>query len=359
MTGARSTRALLIGALILGVAADLLFDAPAPSLGAALSALAVLAFTLVRLPAPRVRLLLVLMGVTSLLLVLRSTEALNVFSVAKFVGCGLTAFWLAADGAVVGSRAWDLLRAVRSAVIAFIVGAGRLVARSGDGEATARSTKLSLVLAGAIIALPILAVTATLLAKADPVFGRGLATIVEFISEDFIRHAVVSAVLAGIVAGWLQGVLYPAVKFTESSEPPRFALAAHLPALLGFTVLLAAFLGVQARAAGGIVTRHDAPQSLYPLCAVAQRAEVERHHVATILRQERNLFGAAGQWRGTQVQRATVGCLDADRRQTCRACAHVASPLRQASSSVRSSTSPRCSNVIHCRSESMPSSTGP
>jgi len=251
VTAARSTRTLLVAAIVLGVTAERLLDAPAPSLGFAIAAFAVVAFTFTRVQSTAVRVLLGLMAAAALMLVLRSAEQLNVFSIAMFVGCGLTALWISAEGAVIGARAWDLLRAARSAALTFIVGAGRLVARSGNGEATVKSTRLSLVLGGAIVALPILAAATALLGNADPVFGRGLETIGDFISQDLIQHVVVSLVLAWIIAGWLQGTVQPTDKFTESSEAPKFAIAAHLPALLGFTVLLAAFIGVQARSLFG------------------------------------------------------------------------------------------------------------
>ena len=247
MNDVRTTRALILTALILGVAGDQLLDAREARAGFAVFAFAVLGATYARVGRPALRLLLALMGATALLQLVRFAPTLNLISHGLFVVAGVTALWVAGGGALIGARAWDLVRVARSTALTFITGAARLLSQWRTGSTADRTTPLQLILGGAVFALPLLAIVTSLLADADPIFARGMQAIVDFVSGDLVSHALTSAILAWIVAGWLQGVLRPAEDRTKRTDAPRFALAAHLPALLGFIVLLAAFLGVQAR----------------------------------------------------------------------------------------------------------------
>ena len=247
MNDVRTTRALILTALILGVAGDQLLDVREARAGFAIFAFAVLGATYARVRRPALRLLLALMGATALLQLVRFAPTLNLISQGLFVGGGVTALWVSGGGALIGARAWDLLRVARSTALTFIAGAARLLSQWRTGATADRTTPLQLILGGAVLALPLLAIITSLLSEADPIFARGMQAIVDFVSGDLVSHALTSAILAWIVAGWLQGMLRPVEDRAQRTDAPRFALAAHLPALLGFILLLAAFLGVQAR----------------------------------------------------------------------------------------------------------------
>jgi hypothetical protein len=156
-----------------------------------------------------------------------------------------------ARGTIAGARLWEMaLSGVRTA-LTFASGTLRLLVDAFGGSSNSARSALPLVAVGTLAAIPLLAVTLALLSDADPVFARGVAAIGDFLDEDLVGHVVTSAFLAWIMAGWLQGVLRPAADPADGPKAPTFPLTLHKPALIGFTVILAAYLGVQARALFG------------------------------------------------------------------------------------------------------------
>lgn len=258
MTNSRLPATILAVALILGIAGDRLLDVRQAHLGVTLWLLAVLATTMLLLPrggtAPdgaggdaRWRnIALVIMAVAALLVSWRSAEQLQAFAVLAFAGAGGIAMW-SARGAIAGARLWEMILSGVRTAMTFAAGTVQLAIDAFGGSSTGARRAMPLVAVGSIAALPLLAVTIALLSDADPVFARGVQAIADFLSEDLVAHVVTSAVLAWIIAGWLQGILRPTADPADGPSAPTFQLTLHTPALVGFTTILAAYLGVQAR----------------------------------------------------------------------------------------------------------------
>jgi hypothetical protein len=261
MTSSRLPVTILVIATVLGIAGDLLLDVRQAHAGVTLWLLAILATTFALLPRgeaaaghsgdPRWRnLALVIMSVAALLISWRSAEQLQAFAVLAFAGAGGVAMW-SARGTIAGARLWEMMLSGIRTAMTFASGTVQLAVDAFGGSAAGARRTVPLVAVGSIAALPLVAVTLALLSDADPVFARGVQAIIDFLSEDFVAHVVTSAVLAWIMAGWLQGLLRPTTDPADGPKAPTFQLTLHKPALIGFTVILAAYLGVQARALFG------------------------------------------------------------------------------------------------------------
>jgi hypothetical protein len=196
------------------------------------------------------------MGLASVLIVLRSAEALNVMSLLLYAVGGALVLWIAGAGGVLGARFWDLARLARATALTFITGVARLVGLSlaeetadgsAEGSEPKRAERFLPLIAGLVIALPVMLVVLQLLTEADPIFERGVDLIGDLIATNIVEHTLRAGFLAWIVGGWYAGTLQPRESFAAINEGPRFSLSVHLPTLVGFCALLAIFLGVQAR----------------------------------------------------------------------------------------------------------------
>jgi hypothetical protein len=253
MTRSRLPVTILVAATILGLAGDLLLDVRQAHAGVTLWLLAVLVTTMVLLPrgesagdARWRNIALIIMSVAALLISWRSAEQLQAFAVLAFAGAGGVALW-SARGSIVGARLWEMaLSGVRTAMT-FAASAVALVAEAFGGESSNAKRTLPMLAVGTVIAIPLLAVTLALLTDADPIFARGVESLVEFLSEDIVAHILRTGIFAWILAGWMQGILRPSMDPKDGPTAPTFQLTLHSPALIGFTTLLAAYLGVQAR----------------------------------------------------------------------------------------------------------------
>jgi hypothetical protein len=265
MTASRLPLTLLVVAIVLGLVGDLLLDVRQAHAGVTLWLLAILATTMVLLPrgpaehtdgtartgdARWRNIAMVIMAIAALLISWRSAEQLQAFAVLAFAGAGGIAMW-SARGSIRGARLWEMVLSGTRTAMTFASGAVQLAIDAFGGTSGGARRAVPMFAIGTIAALPLLAITTALLADADPVFARGVAAIGDFLAEDFVAHVFRTGVFAWILAGWLHGVLRPAADPAVSPKAPTFQIAVHSPALIGFTALLAAYLGVQARALFG------------------------------------------------------------------------------------------------------------
>jgi hypothetical protein len=263
---ANTARRALLAAIALGVAGDLLLDATDPRLGFALWVVLIAAAAAWQITGWPVRrsadagertrawlLLAAAAAVTGL--VLRDAEVLNVLDVLVALAAAGLAVWRAqgrllrtlrlVDGPLAG-----IIAAYSTATGAIHLTLGTVAPDAGEAPAR-RRVLLSAI--GAVAALPVFIIVAALLGEADPIFGLALRSVTDFIAEDAARHVIAASVFAWIVAGWLRGALVPIARVPDVAAltPPRVAMAALAPALHGLSVLLTAFLGLQARALFG------------------------------------------------------------------------------------------------------------
>ncbi len=265
MTSSRAKLILLAG-LLLGVAGDLLLRALPWGLGlVGLVAVAVLAalatawdrpFGFTARPRDRDRVVaLAATFVFALGLVLRDAPTLIAYNFLAMLTCAALATWPMFGRSVTRFRVLDAARALRRTLWTSMTGAPVLALGDahweGPGERSGR--RLRAVSIGTLLAVPPVFVVGALLAQADPVFGDFLSSWSELGLEAAAGHVAVAAVIAWPAAGWLRGVAMPVDggRLTHYGEPTRLDYFGVAPALYALVGLLAAFLGLQARALFG------------------------------------------------------------------------------------------------------------
>lgn len=267
MSSDRAKR-ILLAALVLGVAWDRLVVSPA-GLGfvgwvglAVLLAFAIAwerPFDFTRAPRDRDRALaLGATFVAALGLVLRDTPTLLFFDFMATAACAGLATWPMLGRSLGRFRVFDAVRGELRAVGAAIGGAPRLalgdVQWAGPSDGGARRVRAALI--GSALAIPPVLVVGSLLGSADPVFGDFLLSWQRLGFEELAGHVVVAGVIAWPVAGWFRGLAAPAAsgRLTRHTPPTRLDYYGVAPALYALVGLLAAYLGLQARALFGGAT---------------------------------------------------------------------------------------------------------
>ena len=249
--------ALLTGALLLGVSGDLLLrDSGVPGLGFFLwVVLIALAAIGLRYLAPESRhgqasWLITAAGFASCIAI-RASETLTVLNILA-IGA---AFVLAALPWVVPQPSRARVRDVVTAgVLTGLNAAAGLFAALADLDWAfmrrkgARTT--SRVIAGLVIAVPVVAVFSTLFASADPVFGAFMQTLFDWNLGDVASHIVISIVFAWLTAGLLRSWLKPVASWSEIRnnvpEPTVGATTATIVVGAMASVFLL-FVAIQAR----------------------------------------------------------------------------------------------------------------
>lgn len=247
----RSARIALLAALLLGVAGSLLLDEGRPRLALSLWLIGSTGALWALTPQRALRGMLVAMVATAALLTGRAAENLIVMSVLLFGGGGLLVLWTAGGGPLVGAKLWDLVRLGRATIFTFVRGASALASATeepaSEGAPRGRLARALPLVAGVIIAVPVLLVVSKLLSEADPIFARGITVFTDLLAGELGEHAMRSALLAWLIAGWYAGTLAPRSSFAAPVDAPRASLSLHRPTLVGFILLLASYLGVQMR----------------------------------------------------------------------------------------------------------------
>ncbi|MEX2180439.1 MAG: DUF4173 domain-containing protein [Gemmatimonadaceae bacterium] len=250
-----STRArqLLAASVLLGVTGDLLWGSGMARLGFMLWILFAIAVAWwCGSPGDRQRsLLLTIIGAAALAFVLRDSERLLVLDVLVALGACALVVWRAQGFSLTAIRLTDGPRAVLMSAVASVAGAVALAATDAkwdDGGSPAKARAFAVTL-GTLVAVPVLAVTLTLLGEADPLFAGWVEALLGFVSEDLVRHVVMSAAVGWLVAGWLRGGVVPTGNWGWGGAAERWhvGLMALAPTLYAMIVALAAFLGLQGR----------------------------------------------------------------------------------------------------------------
>lgn len=252
-------RHILLAAATLGIAADLLMPDGPVRLGLALWVLlAVVLVPLVmrdRLPAGSATrrdaaIVMVTMLAFAAAFVLRDAETLSALTFLALVGLSALLAWIAGRArSLQAIRLRDVPVAVVTTGLSTAFGLPMLALR--DGEFTRATSRSSTSVVGIIIAIPVVLIAGALLAGSDPVFGSIMEQVLDFALSE---HIVIIGFYAWCTAGWLRGFRAPfgADAVPEDHVPrPAEGLRMLLPVLQALALLLALFLGVQARALFG------------------------------------------------------------------------------------------------------------
>lgn len=260
-------RLLLVAALILGIAGDLLFRIDVWGLNlVGWVGLAVLTVLAAGWDAPfgfdrsvRTRDLLIALGATFVAAagtVLRDAPTLYFYDVMAMLSFAAVAAWVGRGRSLARFRVRDFLRAWTGAAATTIAGAPTLALRDADWRraSPAYDRPLRAALIGTFLAVPPVLVVGGLLAQADPVFGDFLTSWRQLGIDQWLGHAAVAGVIAWPAAGWLRGVASvpaPDRAAGRYAPPTRLDFYGVAPALYAVVGLLAAYLGLQARALFG------------------------------------------------------------------------------------------------------------
>ena len=243
-----STRTLLT-ILALGGAFDLAFNGQAPGLSLPLFTLA-LAFTLRNVTKRCVETDVLLIGAVTLSIfpALRASEeliALDVLAIAALLGLAVTQD----DGPLATTSLVALMKrgmtlAARSLHVPRFLAAP--LAHDTD------RTKMRIFLRTAVIATPLLAVFASLLASGDRVFAKMLSSILpEWNAPSVLSHIILTLVGAALVAVLWRSALGDRSDHREAAEErprrPLLGFAEWTTVLAGIDILFAAFVLVQIR----------------------------------------------------------------------------------------------------------------
>ena len=258
-------RVLLVAALLLGVSGDLFFRVPTWGLNlVGWVALAVFAALIGEwVPGalhhgPRGRDLAVALGATFVAAagtVLHDAPTLYFFDLVAMLTAAAVAVWVMRGRSLARFRVRDLLRAWSATAGTALIGAPVLALRDAEWERPGQrdDRRLRAAVVGTILAVPPVVVVGSLLAEADPLFGDFLSSWHRLGLQELGGHVVLAAVIAWPAAGWLRGVLSPPLDAHAGTFPPpsRIDFVGVAPALYAVVGLLAAYLGLQARALFG------------------------------------------------------------------------------------------------------------
>lgn len=249
---------VLIGALSLGLLADLLVRVPGrPGLNVALWAaagVAVLIALLRRRTGPMARETVWLVsGALALAigLALRDAAALAVFSLVAAAALLMLAAGRAAGAWASRAQVSDVAFAVGRVVLLSIAGplAWGRGARDPDARDGGWPSSTRTAVRGTLMALPAVVILTALLMSADPVFARLIETSVLFEIEPLVEHLVFAAATAWLAAGYLRAMLVGDDAIMARLHVPRpvIAPAEVSVALWILNVLFLGFIAVQLR----------------------------------------------------------------------------------------------------------------
>ena len=253
MTPTRARTTLLL-ALLLGLAGDTLLRAEW-RLGFSLFLGLGFAATLVVTERGRDRVALALAGMLAALgPALVDSERLLLLDVFAAMVAGALLLWRANGRPLTEARLLDPLRGWVVAAGSGVAGAALLLLGELRDPATPRfgGQRAKLAAAGVLLALPPVIVVSALLAQADPVFRAFVGDWRWLRLDVVVSHAALAAVIAWPAAGWMRGAAVPGGGPLLPDVPrARVAFLGVAPMLWTLTVILAVYLGLQARALFG------------------------------------------------------------------------------------------------------------
>ena len=275
------SRQILSAALLLGVVGDQLLRGGMPRLGFALLVLlGILCVTFIGGRGQGERSLILLgVGVAALGLVLRDAEMLFAVDMASVLCLGALAVWHGSGRRLSALALFDPPRAAFLATLTALIAAPHVMRsaaadQTGSGlesaseseERLTRATRVRARALGAVLAVPPLFIVASLLGSADVFFARFIQSVADTIDVLFsngLQHVVAIVLLAWLATGWMQGTLGgPTGAGVPEVRSPSIAFTSVSVTLYGLVVLLALFLGAQARVLFGGAAYLDATAGL-------------------------------------------------------------------------------------------------
>ena len=246
---------VLATALILGGAGDGLLRGGDWRLGFAIWIVLVIAAVFVlggRTTRPSL-LLLSGMALAAFGLVWRDSEMLYAIDMLSLLCVGALALWYGSGG---DFDELTIVETVRAGIIALVNTIGGAVPVVGDvtatSDATATRSNVRALLIGVVLALPPLALVASLLASSDVVFDGVLQRVLTVITADGLRHLVVIVLLTWITTGWLRASLGEGAGRTLPHVPsPGLSFTSIAVGLYALIALLGLFVITQARVVFG------------------------------------------------------------------------------------------------------------
>jgi Domain of unknown function (DUF4173) len=245
-------RSILIAALVLGVAGDVLLRDGMFRLGLTLwtTLLAGSAVILGDRANPERLWLLFGTAAATLGFVWRDAEFIRMIDLLSALCMGALLLWRGRGVSMAHLTVLETMRAAMLAVVQTIGGAPRLAQQglaNRDGSPT-RARRLKAIAAGTVLAIPPVFIVAGLLAESDAVFEGVLDTIGRLLAIDGAGHLLLIVVLTWITTGWLRAALGSVIRtpFAEIGSPGLPFLSVGI-GLYGLVSLLALFLGTQAR----------------------------------------------------------------------------------------------------------------
>lgn len=257
---------ILAGALVLGVSADLLLDADPWRLNiflwiciAAVVAIVCAGVGRAEVAARDQRILLGAAILFAACFLLRDAPMLFALGIVATLTAVALVAWRRVGGSPVVMRMSAVALAWAHAVLVSVFGAFAVLyhesrAFTQVNDAPWRRRAL-LVGVGVLAAMPAVLIVGALLASADPAFGSLITAWTMLPFEEAVEHAIIIAVFAWPTAGWLRAVAAPtevppaALEFASRRPGVDFLLVG--PGLYMLAAMLAAYLGVQARALFG------------------------------------------------------------------------------------------------------------
>ena len=256
----RAATAALLAAVLLGIAGDALFRAPALGINlvlwvaAALAAVAWVARIRGRVPRRGAWLLAIPVLFFAGVFAWRTAEGLLVFNMfAMLSAFGILALVLSGwPPRMTSASIGETIVGAASLALSGVFGGPMLIGSDhalADGRARPRWRGAMAVARGALIALPVLLVFGALLSSADPRFERLLTTLIDIDFAQTVSHIV----FAGFIAWWAAGYLRAAavaerpLGLASGWRPPRLTLGTtELATVLGLVdVLFALFVAIQ------------------------------------------------------------------------------------------------------------------
>lgn len=286
MTTPTLTRArmILLAALCIAIAGDLLLRGGEPRLGfMLLVVLVTVSAFVVGGRADRERnFLLAGTALAALGLVLREAEPLYAIDFLSVLCMGALTVWHGSGRSLVQLEVLDAPKAAVLAVLTSLVGAPEVIRATNHAESDtgARAARTRAFAIGVVLAVPPLLLVMALLGSADSVFGSFLSSAADFLALEGVHHAVVIVVLAWLATGWLLGALGgSAVVRLPDIRSPGLPFASASVGLYGLVVLLTLFLGTQLRvlfggsaylsATAGLTVAQYAREGFFQLVVVA------------------------------------------------------------------------------------------
>jgi hypothetical protein len=258
-TASHRTTPILIGALVIGIAGDLLIPDALWRAGFSLwmAVVAVIALGLrARTAAPdRERTLLIIgAAIAAAGLAWRGAEMLLPIDLLSTLCMGALVAWHATGRRIVDLTVVQAVRAAVIGVVTLATGAPATL-RDGGSDSNRRAEvarRLRALLIGLVLAVPPLLLVAGLLSESDPRFEAYLVELHRLLTTTAAQHLLTTAVISWLALGWLRHATRDQVTtIVPEIRSPGLPFLTVSVGLIGLIALLALYLTTQAQALFG------------------------------------------------------------------------------------------------------------